>query len=1248
MPRTTASDDGSSHYSPTSAVSTPAWAPPRTPLTPHKLAKLANALGVSTPLPAISYSATLTTSPLVPASSLSPSSSDYLRRSPSPSAASVQSFASTASSTKYLLHVIPPAHLPHESDALDEPDLLLPPFGASGYHMQFRRGILVPVYSTLSSQLAAIAKEYALPSTVGLVLYLILTSGQPSSGCPDDGTEHDEPGPRISEDSWRRIWHRVVKAEKEDSLPAGPRPIGLGLAASSPAATSSLQDSSNSSLRPFLSPGKVDPPLSAISMTPTPSTASHSVFSSQSGIEPPESVSSVSDMEGHELILSGLHSPALIPILAKFEFDIDRQKASWYEPWLRSRKVNQAKRAASRLESRLRAQSRSEKSEDVGGEAEERSAPFDLELVTRMRETESVPAFLRELRADVADVHEEGYTQLEDEEEEEEEEEDHEETDPAAQLHVDAHGDPLADVFGNDVQTWSDLHSESQPHQFKRQTNRNVVDLALDGAAMSALPDDLESDENEECNDEAEVADLWRRHSRPQLVVSIPSSPVPDKRRSSTTTTGTVKRHPPPPLDLAPSMPSSEGIAVQGSPFAPSRPGSMAFVDDAVPARSIEELTEDVHEPSVEHVQDVEQEGSTIESPELEQGEEMSFDDLDLGLTVDEDNIEYDESDPYDRRRSQFIMKAQLDEIERNLVALSPRRLQLDAIDNPRRPSFSATLSPPPQWGASPKPIAKTNPSSPLQGDFTSLLAGALWPAVPYTALKMNGHLPSESRSGSESRPPSPPRIAFNGITTEPPQGALPTRSRSGTVSNETLARQHDDDLYPPLIPPSLLTIHRNSLDSPIIPLSPDPFGRYPSEAEASRLHEEERQSRMHQEGSQAANPSSSRPPPPRKVSVGAYDQFDPNDRQNAQTPSSRFSIDSVASDDTKPMKGSSLVSMKNIKRLWRKTNSKLSISRPATPISESGRSSPNWPTFHDQTTSRRTSRSVSKSPRPFEYGSSSDSAQSQPKPRRKSSMQFIQDARNALVPNRTPPMDGPRQSSPALPPLPPSAAPSPSASPQFPSASPSPRLPDTKQGSIRKSILKSMKGSSSGSSIELLGDGQVRRRRPSIMDGSIFSPGSMKHASAASLSAALADIPPSPALPEFAASQNVLRHQSSQSNILNGNNNNGGGRRGSQRLRMSPSLSSASISTAGSSSGGQLTPGMSPPRLGGGALKQRRSGSSSSSSIESRPSVDVSQFEIVSPKLGAGMGPVPLPGTPVMAVPFQFRALDQSMATMR
>lgn len=86
-----------------------------------------------------------------------------------------------------------------------------------------RRGTLVPLYPTLSSQLAAIAREYGLPSTGGLVLYLLSTS-DPSSSVPQPlpGSSGfaGEGGPRISEAAWSLLWSRLFEEEHEVYLVA--------------------------------------------------------------------------------------------------------------------------------------------------------------------------------------------------------------------------------------------------------------------------------------------------------------------------------------------------------------------------------------------------------------------------------------------------------------------------------------------------------------------------------------------------------------------------------------------------------------------------------------------------------------------------------------------------------------------------------------------------------------------------------------------------------------------------------------------------------------------------------------------------------------------------------------------------------------------------------------------------------------------------------------------------------------------
>lgn len=631
-PQPQRSDTGSStHLSPASLSATqPSWPAPRAPLPPHKLAKLANALGVPTPVPAThgTHAFTLApTSPTIPPSTVSTNFSDALRRSPTPSFASTQAqHTSAASTSKYLLHVIPPYHLPHE---VDDPDLTPSPPTASGYHTQFRRGVLVPVYPTLQAQLGAIAREYALPSTVGMILYLI-TALSP--------TVAEEPGPRLSEDIWRHIWSRVVKAEKEEAAAPRPKPLGLGFGIAGRSSPALLQDlaanqAQTQSLHALISPRRVETPQPTIS--PSPST---SVYSSQSEREAdsPESATSV-DPSNHSnsLPLPGLESPSLIPILAKVEFDIDKRKAGWYDAWLRSRRMNQAKRAGSRLEARSASKAGDESASDAEEGEGAKKAPMDLRLVEKMERTKGVPNFLvtaeTEEPEDQADEENE-YQQLEDESVEEE---------LIARLEgLTEDGDPLRDVFGEDADTWAEMRTSRRSGTI----DPNIVNLALDAAAISDLPSDLEDgDENKlsEPNDEAEVSELLKRASKPVLSVSIPNSPPSaSKRRSSPTTAGTVKKHVPPPLHLIPTMPGRDGLPVpEPSPAAPSSAGSaqLAYLEGGLTPHAPEhpvDRTDDEKPSDGNEESDIQDDAllKKARSPEDEKREGAIFDDLDLGL----------------------------------------------------------------------------------------------------------------------------------------------------------------------------------------------------------------------------------------------------------------------------------------------------------------------------------------------------------------------------------------------------------------------------------------------------------------------------------------------------------------------------------------------------------------------------------------------------------------------------------------
>ncbi|KAI0718929.1 hypothetical protein C8T65DRAFT_736960 [Cerioporus squamosus] len=1137
--------------SPESVVSPPSWAPPRAPLPPHRLAKLANALGVSTPVPLIhtltSPSSSYAPSPVAPPSAVSPTF-DF-RRSPTPSVgSSAHTFTPTTQSSKYLLHVIPPSHLPHESDYSHENELLPPPPTASGYHTHFRRGILVPVYPTLQSQLNAIAKEYALPSTVGLVLYLI-NSSPAANAQMRLGTmaeEQGEPGPRISEDIWRHIWVRVVKAERDEPPLSAVRTHGLGFG--SPAAQSSpslLQDvmSNPGPLRPLLSPMRTEAPRFA---TPSPSTtASHSALSSRSGLDSPDSATSVSDGgNADDIPLPGLSSSALIPILAKVEFDIDKRKATWYSRWKKTRRAQHAKRAESRLGFRKRAGSRAgdESAEEEDGE---RRPALDLRLVGRLEAEASTPAHLRPrngrlLGPDADD----GYAQLPDSDEEDE--------DVTAKFGS-VSGDPLADVFGTDAETWADIRAESQ---LLHQKNPNVVDLALDGAGLSALPDPAaDSDERQPDDDVEDIAELLKRNSRPQLSVAIPGSPPNNRERSGSQGSSLSRKHIPPALDLAPSLPNAVNAATE---FSDSEPSD----------------GETTHKPR--------------RSPLEEKRDGVLFDELNLGP------IEYDDDDPDDRRKSQVLMMAKLDEIERTLAQFSPRKLAIEDLqaETPTGMPSIASLTPPSWKGTAsvgPSPRPSPQPGPPPQG--------ASWPAVPYSMLNNMGS--SSPDPDALEGHPSPPRIAFNGISTELPKSPFQKRFTNGdAMSDESIARKREleeeqDALYPPLVAPALRT---PGSDSPIIPLSPDPFGRFPSDMEG---------------------PAPIRDDSPFvKKASGLRPSHNNRSMSNvSEAPSSRFSVDSLASEEAKGSgKQSSLMSVKSIKKLWRRTNKASGSGSSSPALPESGRTSPNPSSGPNSAApiGQRMSRTLSRSPLPEQPRSAPGPAMLMPK--RKGSMHQLSWNQDSPYPVHPPP----RTPSPSVPQMPPTTPPLPASAPPVPA--------QAEKGNVRKSILKSFRSQSgslhsssssiSRSSNEMPPPGPgYQRRKPSVVELSSV----MKRASGVSSTMTLVDIPRSPPLPDH-LSGTTSRSASRQSQLSNA----------SGRMRQhQPSISSTDSSSSRAPS--RLLAGASPPRAGSALSVPRTSGES----YESRPSFDESQFEMVSPKMA-----------PTHMLSYPYHSLDHSMSS--
>ncbi|GLB35744.1 hypothetical protein LshimejAT787_0300320 [Lyophyllum shimeji] len=1231
----------SSDLSPISSTTTisSTWAPPKSPLPPHRLAKLANALGVSTPMPAVHH-----TTPFMSRSYLdTPAPSEAFRRSPTPSTPASNFTAYSPAISKYLLHVIPPPHLPHDAD--HDIDMTPPPANASGYHTQFRRGTLVPVHSNLQSQLGAIAKEYALPSTTGLILYLVSSAKTPPHNSPAPGKwlQDEEPdglGPRLSEDIWKHLWTRVVKAEqRDDTLSPSLAKSPLGMTLETQSTPYLLHESGAQPLRPLLSNSNASkirhPHPNASHFPPSPTSPSTTSDLHSNTKSAPPSSSSVYDPEtpdtssaapsfieevatrANSLDLPGLMSPSIIPILAKVEFDIDRRKATWYEPWLRSRRMNHSKRAESR---NGRKGSVADSGDNFEG-SQERSRPIDF-LTGKKYEGKPVSLPAEEKSNPATAVPDPaGYEQLPGQEEDEWSDDSAEEDDVEATARATLTGnkDPLADVFGTDEDTWTDLKTSTK-RASKRQTDPNVVELALNAADLTALPSPTESEFEYLGKEEDEVQALLDRMS---------------------SSAGT-KKHVPPPLVLVPDvLQNDRDLVIPTESPMPSSGSSakLAYVNGADSEESKEAGAEDDDVLETEYTR-------TRTPADLEKREGAVFDDLDLGLDPTED---YDDNDPNDRRRSQFVMKAQLDEIERTMAQLSPRILQADLADEDSHhmPSLSPnsfTLSPGKLHHLPPSPRLPQHPDMPdnLPESPISKMQAA-WPATPFASLQ-NTALPRR-----QDGPPSPPRLALNGVTTSAPKSYMPAPRSGSEISAETAMRKRElEEQGYPTLSPSIGVDSGITAESPIIPLSPDPFGRFSSSppipsgsGQSSAYWENEppagkpRVPVTSQGDSQTANGANG-------ANTGA--------RSDSSAVSSRFSADSIAGVEanTKSSGRTTLMTVNTIKRLWRKSTKTNSISNP--PPTPSGSSFPPLPErpsqeLHDGPPKTPTFGRFSPQPAPPRQSqdmpppipqaapllsappphpqqqipippsqqlsvptgtfngrgaNSSPIMAAQMLPSKSGStldrLHFDQESpyptrRNPSYsrPPSPPPVPSPSAQTMHLPPTAP-----PTARENIPpSLAPGGVAQDKEKPSIRKSILKGWKSSSTSAagppqqqsaepvpraSLERPNAGAPRGRRPSVLNfGSTRS----------TAVSPPPDTLPSPQIPQQYIAQ-TDHGQFVRSKLTNG-----------------------SIDSTHS------RPNANNP-LGVGQTSPRRSMASSRSSRDSRPSFDTSQFEIVSPKINS------------------------------
>lgn len=170
---------------------------PSKPLSPNHLARIANALGVQVPTPPRTAGR----------NTITPSTSNGFGRNERRPASANSNRPITPkvnSATRFLLYVVPPPYLTSDMSI------------NTGPPSHFRRGSLLPLHATLQSQLAAIAREWSLPSTVGLVVYLLDVKHDISDG--SSGMENQWLGPRIGDEAWKLLWTGMLKAEREEFM----------------------------------------------------------------------------------------------------------------------------------------------------------------------------------------------------------------------------------------------------------------------------------------------------------------------------------------------------------------------------------------------------------------------------------------------------------------------------------------------------------------------------------------------------------------------------------------------------------------------------------------------------------------------------------------------------------------------------------------------------------------------------------------------------------------------------------------------------------------------------------------------------------------------------------------------------------------------------------------------------------------------------------------------------------------------
>lgn len=313
------------------------YAPPSKPLSRDQLGRIAQSFGINIPsLPGASHphvspaTAATATSPSharshLPQRSLSATTPGQLRAQagiPPVPRRSARELARDqakerrlvpARPTPYLLTVIPPL-------ALLPPGSAITPEDSRARQRRWKRGRLLPLQPTMGSMLLCIAREYGLPSTTGLTLYLVSPAGRGhrsnSSGSSMASFE-EASGPMISQRTWATLFAVYLQQNASSR-------------STSPACTPVQQ---SGELRREVYPSPLSVSLSAenmperqraISGQPTPNKLRR--HASRPSAEFPPTP--------HSLGSRPLPLSALDPVVGTIEFDVDVEQASWLVDWL--------------------------------------------------------------------------------------------------------------------------------------------------------------------------------------------------------------------------------------------------------------------------------------------------------------------------------------------------------------------------------------------------------------------------------------------------------------------------------------------------------------------------------------------------------------------------------------------------------------------------------------------------------------------------------------------------------------------------------------------------------------------------------------------------------------------------------------------------------------------------------------------------------------------------------------------------